>query len=1192
MFTSVLKRILSLCGLLGVLLVIGCGGSPNDATTPVCSTSSECTTPGQLCVAGTCTPCQQSAACEADPTYSAAQQTQCREGVCTTCTDGLVGCGCVDGSCTTGECVGGTCTDCTRGAIGCVCLANQTCQEGAVCGSDGLCAACTPGSQACSCAAGNTCDAGLTCQDGTCAPGCNPGDTGCACAAESSCASADAYCDSMNICQTCSPDVPGCPCQNDETCLGDNFCQSGTCEACPATDKPASCECTARAECGDGLVCDADSFACRDTLTCNDITCLPNQLCALTSTGAFAGDAYCVPEACVPGFVWDASAGQCVPQPTGGCYGPNGTPTGNAQACTAQSKACIDGPSGPVCADTCATLGCAAAHRACMPGLAMTDDATCGACEPGFVDTQGTCQLDFSATCTGPDSIGAQCGALNRECVDRGPGASCGACTGGRIANPRTGLCEAVEACGERQCFDHEFCFYPANGTPPVCRPRCGPGQALNSAGACVSCASLSCSGDIFGTQIDNQCACESDVFCAYNVEAGGPRCELSPCPDGQALDPASGTCASCNLTCGSRPGETGRVWWERDRSGICFCETRDDFFRPSGDTNAAQSCDADGDGWINRPAELTYAGASMRFNGRIDTAALANFRCPRRTIDRVRLVNEYGQRREVGICNGQIADWAPGQVPNDCTGGPTEVPLFEVNALDDQDAIRRDNTRMPAYGGDNGRKFYAAELNPMTKACVSTEGDFNRNDVRDLREQQVMLRSQLPDPSVTNAELLYQAVAFFLELHTSYYEAPTGPGPGVFVIEERTRCEQSFPVTYAVGRDAYWTTCHRRRNASYDGALPSADRVTMDFAQFSCEPTSGTCAMPDALITGANQDGDRVVDHDVCALRAAGQVVADEPWLGMGHHSQFACTEISTGAGTHRTRPDRLSVPDVVGGAFDLNVCRTVVCNGQPGCNESLPPSGASANTNQPAQAEIACSYQARTNTALGTVGFVSALYRSSNLNYQYERGCIDEARDTRSAVANQLGSPEVARGWSYLCPGFLANPDGVLTVGATGNFGKLICGCGIEFNGPGCETACPVRPGQLSHQSSFLHVGDIDRGLSNGQRSELDCQPGTNYCTQWPADPSSGFAGGQRGYWMCGRTTSSAKAQAGDPRLSATLTIDTSTAGAVLTGAVRTGFIRGAGPMTSSSTTACASGGPGCFETAPGVYRQLSIY
>ena len=200
------KRIAAfvLCSLLLLL-----GACSDDASSELCEASSDCPTPGQLCLDGSCAPCVESSACEADPELSSAGSTQCREGLCTPCVDGEVGCACLGDSCTAGECVGSICTDCRRGSPGCVCRLNGSCDPGASCSEDGLCADCDPGTESCRCDDAGQCGEGLVCDDALCVPDtCEAGTVDCPCAEGDACG-ADLYCDEGGLCRSCSPDVAG-----------------------------------------------------------------------------------------------------------------------------------------------------------------------------------------------------------------------------------------------------------------------------------------------------------------------------------------------------------------------------------------------------------------------------------------------------------------------------------------------------------------------------------------------------------------------------------------------------------------------------------------------------------------------------------------------------------------------------------------------------------------------------------------------------------------------------------------------------------------------------------------------------------------------------------------------------------------------------------------------------------------------
>lgn len=1162
------------CLLLLVPVLLAPVGCSSDPVPSGCATSSECAT-GRICSDKACIACVESAACVADEIYSEQGLTQCREGLCTACAPGEVGCGCLeDDSCTAGECVADVCTDCRRGDPGCVCRLNGTCAEGSLCGSDGLCAACTPGEEGCACAEGQ-CDAGLTCSDSVCVPdSCTAGAVDCPCAAGDMCDNG-LYCDGSTVCRTCSPDVPGCPCTVDGACEGDNFCGAESlCEACPAVDKPVACGCTASAQCGENLVCDMTELSCREPISCAQQGCLPNQLCEPSTDGDFAGDFVCVPETCVPGYVWDAVSGGCVATDDS-CLDESGEPTRIGQACITQNKACVESTNGPTCVDTCQTLGCSLARRDCTPGAAIDLDAVCGTCQPGYVDNNGTCELQPAGTCSGmtAGNISAACAARSRACVEvPGGGAFCGDCLGGRAVNPRTAQCEEVTACGDSVCFGGEFCHYPQNGATPQCRQRCPSGQAINENGVCVACGAVTCgSGQVHGALVEGQCVCEEDTFCADVFEGTGSRCRTTQCAPGEAAPFDGGACTACNVTCGNDPGEGTRVWPWRDPFGQCFCETLDDYYRPLGINALPAICDADGDGWISESAELVYDAAKLGVGGMSDEATLANFRCARRTVDRVQLVNEYGQSRYVGLCGDAIVDWDPAaSVTAACPTGITTVALFENDDLDQDSVLGLNDTSYPALGM---RKLFAADLNATTKACVSLEGDFNANGIEDLIEAQPRERADMPGVVVSDEDVLFGAVAHFVELHTSRYVAPgAGSGPGRYLVEERSRCDQSFPLSYQVGRDSYWTACTRRRRADY---VAADARLASDFGQFGCASDSGTCPLQAPVTTGSSLDADAVVDHDLCALRAAGMLpLANEPWLGMNHHSQFQCGRIAAGTSRERVSPDALSGVSA-SPEFDFNVCGAVTCAGQAGCVESNKQSDV---TNQPDVPNIDCTYGSGAQVAADTIGFVSKLF--STPGSAYDRGCIDESVDTIATVVTAT-SAEIGRGFSRLCSGFAANPTGVLTAPNQGDFGKLICACGDNYVGPNCEQACPTRSGT---GFAKLHTGGNVSNLSPTQRAEYACSP-SGYCSLSPPDQATGFTGGRRGFWMCGEPTASR----GDPAgLSATGTFNGQSGTVTVQGFVpAVPVIRV--PM-ETPTTNCSGGG--CFVDAAGNVRTVTVF
>lgn len=541
---------------------------------------------------------------------------------------------------------------------------------------------------------------------------------------------------------------------------------------------------------------------------------------------------------------------------------------------------------------------------------------------------------------------------------------------------------------------------------------------------------------------------------------------------------------------------------------------------------------------------------------------------------EKVRLVNEYGQSREVGLCGSEIIDWAP-STPSHvaCPAGLTVVPLDENDDLESDNVLGLDYTNYPSLGS---RKLKAAELNSLTKACASMEGDFNANGVEDIDEAQALERADLTGIMVTDEAVLYRAVSHFVELHTNYFEPPRrGTGAGTYVIAERLRCDECFPLTYQVGRDSYWTGCTRRRRGDYDARRMDSDRRGMDFGQFGCRGAEGTCPLQPPVTTGTTTEGDRVVDHDLCALSEAGLLpLPDEPWLGMNHHSQFQCSRLGSNA-SNGVGGLELSSVNSVAPRYDFNTCGAVSCAGRAGCIESTPHSETVA---QPLVPNVDCAYTPG-QSVLSSVGFVAALYDES---FAYVRGCIDESAATIATVTSP-SDIELNRGFSRLCDGFLANPDSVLTAPAVGNFGKLICACDPNYFGEGCEEACPTRNFQ---DDVKLHVGGIPPNASQELLNLYGCD-GSGYCSLVPPDPSIGFRGGRKGYWMCSEITAS-HGPAGPSDFSGSVALTTSS-----TRALEMSALVPLVPMVRTPVVTSSVGcGSDCYRDRNGNVRSVILY
>jgi len=1006
-----------------------------------------------------------------------------------------------------GECLDAVCVDCARGSEGCTCLMNGTCDAGLACAGD-RCAPCTPGSDGCTCGAGESCDDGLVCTDqGMCAADpCPAGMTGCPCTDGTTCADGD-YCADTALCRTCNPDVAGCPCAGDGTCEADLYCLDEACAACPDTDRPATCGCETNLDCAPELACDPDTHVCRAPLTCIDL-CLLHQVC----DDALAGDPICVPETCEDGFVWDGAA--CVDATRPSCDGRAGTIDIRSD-CASEGKTCVETTTGAVCVLTCEALSptCATDHRDCDPN-AEDVDATCGACQPGYAASGTSCVANPQANCVPEalDSILDVCTGRLQECVTLAEGAMCGACLSGTELDSTGNACLPSALCGDGICGELEFCYYPQIGGPPACAARqCGANQAYDEgSGSCMACA-LDCGAEgVWPETVDGACACASDVYCDYQYNGAGARCHTPTCAAGEASSPG-GQCITCPISCGDAEGESTRLWPLTTADGSCICETLPGYYYPLGGSNTPERCDEDQDGWLNRTAFETVSIA--------EPATAANFRCELRKVDRFILRNEYGQEHPVSLCNGDLVDYEDGAEPP-CGQDVTVIALFEPDVLDNDRRIQVDDTQFPTYGAA-GRKLHAAELNPLTRACVGLTGDFNQNGRDDVSEDQPLTRNRINGLTFTSdADFVFQSLAYFTELHRGHYRAASSAGlPGRYVIEERSRCDDAFPVSYLSGGD-YWRGCTRNRRGTFDAAAASLSG--MDFAAWSCDDATGTCPLPNPAVGAlyADADADRVEDHDLCQLSGD---LRDQPWRGMNHHSQFQCVVLKA-APAQAWELDRGQIYDGPGEgtAWAFNTCQASSCEGSadPSCAES-----ARVAPLQPESPTISCTPTLRSATNPDQVGFVAARFLAdgagSSVRPTYLRGCVDESY--------WQGSDG---GYKVLCPGYEANPMAVFAAGNAGDFGKLICSCNTFYGGANCEVACPERA-LAAGVGTALHTGGPGLAYDDATRALYGCDPDWGYCQLHQPDPSINFEGGRLGFWACGEVTATVPVQGNDPAL-----------------------------------------------------------
>lgn len=857
------------------------------------------------------------------------------------------------------------------------------------------------------------------------APPCPDGTLGCACddgaCVEGRCAD--------DLCVDCPEGTLRCPCPSDGACDDGLVCEQDLCaeDRCP----PGSLDCP----CGEGEACD-------EGLTCLDSTCVPVPECP---PGAL--DCPCDGGACDAPLVCINTVCRDCPPDVAGCPCADGA-CGAGLVCA--MGACRE-------AVTCAAAGCRPFQR-CAEAADGGDARCLEACADGFDwDAAAGACVEQPPSCApdAPTSIADDCAAQNRTCVDDGAGAVCGGCLPGHLDDG--GACR-LDA--RANCADDPDDAHSIRVDCDVQQRTCveGPDGAR-----CAGCLEGLVDDPSTGTcrplegfdRCDAQADCADGLVCSARAPAQDARCLPPACAEGQAFDLGAGACTD---RCDCRgAGQTGRPWPVTDWNGDCVCETAEGFFfNTAAGSRRAEPCDADGDGWTRRSA-FTHIESP-------DEAVRLNARCALRTIDRVVLVNEAGQVLPLTV-----------QTLSD--GLAQSEPLYETDETDaDAEALER---QAAPYGA---RRFRAAELNPLTKACVSALDDFNDNGISDVREH----HREIPDGQRAWMAT-FAAAAYFVELHTGHYQPPAdGDGPGAFVIAERGRCDGALPLVHPERDGPYSAACWRRRDGGYDAAEP----LGYDFQRWSCPEPDGACGVQ--AIPAAARSIDAVPPHGTCD---ALDEDALGPWRGMGHASQFKCVEIIDEAAAqvqgHQRRRGELMLAADSPARLLLNTCGLTACaDGDEGCVEAV----VDAEPN-PAQPVVRCDAAAVDDPAalVGEVGFVTVGFAGYDRAAEYAGGCVSEQAE-----------------WPALCPGFdPRRPGATVGVGNPRNAGKIMCGCGVNYGGPGCDVGCP------------------DEQLHFGGTAPLD-QPGCidGYCVSGPDE--TGLEGGRRGFWMCGDFTVSAFAEA----------------------------------------------------------------
>lgn len=732
--------------------------------------------------------------------------------------------------------------------------------------------------------------------------------------------------------------------------------------------------------------------------------------------------------ACIAGEIGcECDDGTCA---SGACV------TGLCTDCQIGSELCACRSDG-----TCsAGLHCQAGTELCVPCPPGEEGCACGSgCGDGLVCELGVCVVD---TCT-EGAVGCPCasdgsgceasafcdGTLCQACTADVAGCPCegGACNGGLICEAercRSALrCADLRAAGT--CGEHERCDEPAGADAICLTGTCVDGYRWSALSArCVACVSVDCASEPTcvpdqPTSLDcgahrrcvqsgdvGECGdCETGyldvggdcvevdtcggVVCApdeYCDATSGPTCVPRPCSDPATVVGSDGLCSvTCSRNC-AVPGATGKYWPFAASDDSCICETLPGWYFDAGGESEPVECDADRDGWVREEVR------DMRDASSPDAALLANARCAIRQAGAVKLVDEYGTASVIESCEeGLLQDRSDGS----CTVLP--LRLFETKRNDVEGEAARLG-EAPAYT-TGGRRFRAAELNALTKACVTALGDYDDDGFEDISQFQ-------PRPSDTSAlgeNARLRSFAHFIELYQTSWERPVAPSPyGTLVVRERSRCG-SLPLGYGpetaydrANGASYWRSCARLRHPDFQADSLDAG---FDFAQWSCDARSGSCpapAMPahPAEATFPDPAVALLRNHGLCEL--GGTPPADGVWRGMGHHSQFQCVSVvADGTATASYQRDRTSFG--AAGPLVFNACTVTDCGSDPTCTDTTPP----RSPPDPHNPRMSCAHSVGAVPAQGAVGWAALRYQpyahiglTGELedDLTYAGGCINE--------------------------------------------------------------------------------------------------------------------------------------------------------------------------------------------------------
>lgn len=495
----------------------------------------------------------------------------------------------------------------------------------------------------------------------------------------------------------------------------------------------------------------------------------------------------------------------------------------------------------------------------------------------------------------------------------------------------------------------------------------------------------------------DQNRECDADVgVCGECLPDFSEEAGECVCPEGEV--PENGECVACAddfVPSCTVAGETGSILRKSD--GVCICETEAGYFF-SLESNSAQPCDRDGDGWVNDGAQPALDGS--------DDALRENARCALRRVQAIELENDAGDTKAFDLTD----DF------------PDGLPLYE--------SPRDDGAPSAMQHANYGTRALKPEvLNSFTKACVTGNGDYNDNGISDISEWSGGTLGERPtrNSRIQGYYRRYLRFSYYLELHDGWFEREDGVSR--YRIRERTRKAQAgnVPVQYPPGTNAYWRQCDRHLDIDYSGSPTSyagADFVEatgswhgmLHHSQFKCVEVLSQSDY------GTTHDRER--------------------------NPEVVFTPGQTGLARRASQGTVHGCPDAPAPGVEVYDWSPNQCGAAPTTRSA--PSSLVVNTKF---ADVACSPISSNGIEPGVywvaVGYENyACDRSDAVTVgpdDYTRGCANQCAEQGVSACPDHDENSPTGSNRFTC-------DDESRVG----FGALHCGCGLSYAGPSCEIGC----------------------------------------------------------------------------------------------------------------------------------------